>query len=741
MSTKERNPQTASGELLLGDESRDYAGASGEQRGQRRSTTARLWEPTALEGFVEGEIFGVLAPEKPEVTAEQVHAIRGFFKSVRSGIPPAAVGRTAIKLRERATLMGDVGGYVMLRLVDEYERRKTEIVRREGTAAVQHARHLEVRFDALGEPSVRVKVDEERGARALEHLVGGIYNFFAPVVDDGGRDDQVWWMASELLHVHYLVWRTQDVLRERWGLSLGDESGAAAGGSNTCAPTGEEVSAAVAEGMPHSADAYDEALMGRDGELYLTLAQFLAQDYLRALEPGLRGVADVDLEQLIGVEISGETGTLPLLPTKDDHRNTLSAHVFNELRAALAAKQFYRDENSPWPVASLGRTKKIGHAIMRPRETDSGLLDPEQVEHWAAEMHRQRKRLSDLDADVLDALTAAWLYRGASHPQGLARIDVDEILDLRELGHQTNARGYGRGYHPEQRRRIAEAVAHIENIFLDMGEMEVSRRVNGQLIKDRERTHSRAFVVTDVHESLQPRLDGYSQPVGFTFRPGSVFGHFLTDPGRQVMLQSAQALRYHETQQVWEKRLARELPFHWRVDAQKPLHYMEPIRVHRLLRMINKDLEGWKPHRIRARLEKALDTLKDDGVIAGWQYEPGTFVDEHEISRKRRHAAWLSSGVVVEPPDVIKEDCDRKAEAAQRRRSRKRTVALPSGEEGLPSLAERLKAKRKEKGISQMVMAEKLGISQAFYSNVERGKKTPNKALRGKIESWLKHHS
>ncbi len=91
MSTKERNPQTASGELLLGNESRDYAGASGEQQGQRRSTTARLWEPTALEGFVEGEIFGVLAPEKPEVTAEQVHAIRGFFKSVRSGIPPAAV--------------------------------------------------------------------------------------------------------------------------------------------------------------------------------------------------------------------------------------------------------------------------------------------------------------------------------------------------------------------------------------------------------------------------------------------------------------------------------------------------------------------------------------------------------------------------------------------------------------------------------------------------------------------------
>lgn len=727
----ERNPETVSGDRGSGGMSGGYT-----VQGGGGSATARLWEPDALEGLVEGEVFGILAPERPEVSAQRGRAIRAFFRSVRAGVPPAAVGRTAHKLRERGNLMGDVASCVMLRLVEEYERRKTETVRRDGTAAVQHARHLEVRFGGSGEPSVRVKVAEEPGARALGHLVGGIYDFFSPVVENGGRDERVWWTASELLHVHYLVWRTQDVLRERWGRDLGDPSESSTGtGSGAGAPSGDEVSAAVAEGVPSDAEAFDEALMDRDGELYLTLAQFLAQDYLRALETGVGWVPDVDLEQLVGVEVGAEKGTLPLLPTRDDHRDTLSAHVFNELRAALAARRFRRDENSPWPVAPLGRTKRIGHAIMRPRETDSGLLDPEQVEHWAAEMHRQRKRLSDLDADVLDALTAAWLYRGPSHPQGLARIDVDEILDLRELGNKTNARGYGRGYHPDQRRRIAEAVAHIENIFLDMGEMEVHRRVNGKVKQVRERTHSRAFVVTDVHESLQPRLDGYAQPVGFTFRPGEVFGHFLTEPGRQVMLQSAQALRYHETQQIWEKRLARELPFHWRVDAHKPLHYLQPLRVHRLLRMVNTDLEGWKPYRIRERLEKALNTLGSDGVIAGWQYDPGTYVDAREISRKRRHGAWLSSGVVVEPPDVVKEDCDRKAEAAQKR-IRKRGAALP-GKNDAASLGESLKARRKEKKLSQLVAADRLGISQAFYSNLERGKKSPNAGLRAKIESWL----
>jgi DNA-binding XRE family transcriptional regulator len=116
----------------------------------------------------------------------------------------------------------------------------------------------------------------------------------------------------------------------------------------------------------------------------------------------------------------------------------------------------------------------------------------------------------------------------------------------------------------------------------------------------------------------------------------------------------------------------------------------------------------------RTRLEKALDTIQHDGVMAAWQYA-------------QEHADWPKSTVLIEPPEAIREQYQH---LEQLEAPRRRQGLAPD------ALGARLKRRRHALGLSQLQAAEQLGLHQGHFSRLERGQVTPSPAVRKRLDTW-----
>jgi predicted XRE-type DNA-binding protein len=339
-------------------------------------------------------------------------------------------------------------------------------------------------------------------------------------------------------------------------------------------------------------------------------------------------------------------------------------------------------------------------------------------------MWQQREALSDLDADALDALSALWLYQ-ARTPQEDAVADIDELLALRGLRAKRGGQGRRGGYMPEQRTAMLQTLNHLQNLWLDMSALEVydvTRTGTRRRTRTRQAIQSRAFTITDLFG--QTRLDGGFDVEKFLFRPGTVFAHFLFGPGRQTALLAAQALRYDPYRQTWEKRLARYLSYQWRCKAHDG-RYWQPFRVATLLAAVGTELDTRKPSRTREHLEKTLDTLLQDHVIAAWQYDRW---DEACTGSRGWAPHWLQTTLLIEPPEVI---ADTYHHIEQHEAPQQKGLAP------MPALGERLKHHRKTLGLSQIQAAEQIGIDQGYLSRLERGKARYSADTQKRILHWL----
>jgi DNA-binding XRE family transcriptional regulator len=417
---------------------------------------------------------------------------------------------------------------------------------------------------------------------------------------------------------------------------------------------------------------------------------------------------------------------------EDNHLRVMNADHYHALREALYLNTFAHVEGQPWPTADLRPAGVQGQAILRPPAADSGMAVPiEQVEHWARAMWRQQKELSDLDADALDALCAIWLYQ-ARTAGDRAVADIDGLLAMR--GIQPRQREYGGrkriGYEKEQREEMMRAVAHIQNLWINVGEAATQ--------DDRSRAptrvvQSRAFVVTDRVGQIDP--NGEMVDIErFVFRPGEVFAHYLMGPGSQTALLSARALKYDPYRQVSEKRLARFLSWQWRTSGTSD-HQTRLYRVQTLLDAVGKSTDIRYPHRTRDRLEKALDTLKDDAVIAAWHY---TGWDEDVVTKRGWLGHWLASTVLIEPPRVVQESRTPSTLAPVRPGQPGIGHSIPVAE-----LMARVRERRQELKLSQALAAAALGVTQSYFSKLERGAagdKQISADLKQRLIAWLQEH-
>jgi len=125
--------------------------------------------------------------------------------------------------------------------------------------------------------------------------------------------------------------------------------------------------------------------------------------------------------------------------------------------------------------------------------------------------------------------------------------------------------------------------------------------------------------------------------VAWRYRPGDWLTPFLERPNRQTVVFPQQALRYDPYRQTWEKRLARYLTFHLRMDAKNARPLVRQVGL--LLDELHLPCDWQHPERMRLRFEAALTRLVTDRVIGGWRYTDAA---------KQRLAALPTRGWLVE---------------------------------------------------------------------------------------------
>ncbi len=557
--------------------------------------------------------------------------------------------------------------------------------------------HIRLVKNEYGQPTINITPSALK--RALNHLEKRTRKL---LLEPGILEEMAEWLEGNLA-----AWAIMDLIEIKGGeeavFSLGDE----------------DFDKALK-------DCYEKRIeSGSYDYLFHIYTQDLAKNILEALD--LPNATLEDLESILGLKPSLEVEEyqLPARPfPKGGLLSVPSPPHYHALREALATADFHEQDGKDWPTAKLDKGGARGTAELRPVAVDENpLMPPEEVEALQREMWRQRDELSDLDADVLDALSAIWIQQAKS-PESAAVCNVDKLLEMRGLKPKLGGQGRRGGFRPEQRAEIIKALSHIQNIWVNMAEIDVYEdTASGRRKRTRQAIQSRVFVITDRMGQL--KLDGNMDVRAFIFRPGAVFARYLMGPGRQVALLSAKALQFDPERQQWEKRLARYLSWQWRARAQHG-NFLQPYRVSTLLEAVKVEANSRYGGRLRERLEKALDSLHREGIIGAWQYEGW---EEPDAENRRWFRHWLDAKVLIEPPDAI---------LSHYRKLGDTTEQANSGPVA-DMLGEKLREARRRRGLTLAQAAEELGISPSHLSLLERGRrgKKLDPALSKRLQQWL----
>jgi DNA-binding XRE family transcriptional regulator len=405
--------------------------------------------------------------------------------------------------------------------------------------------------------------------------------------------------------------------------------------------------------------------------------------------------------------------------------------LYYRFRDSLAKSDFTIPAGESWPTANLttGNRKLMSIVQLRPDPVNiEPYLSSSETIAWQQRMKQNVIDMDDITADVMDIVATIWL-RKASHPEDIVTVTADDILGFRGLKPQKNGAGRRGGYKGEWRRKIARHIEILANTWIVVTEMDVTEEIEGKKGRQRKRIkwqgESKAWVVENNFEQVTAK--GKNSYV-WRVRPGIIFSKFLFGAGRQTALISQKALVYHPINQQWEKRLTRYLSWQWR-NRQRMGDYLVPFKIETLLNAANKKVSKHNPVQTKERLEKALDTLQDDHVITGWQYES---VNEDMVGSKGWWNEWLNWKVIIEPPQDIMDHYGK-----IRKIMIKNTKTHPTGRHDRNGfMGQVIKKVRLKMGLSQMQAAEEIGVNQSTVSRVERGELT-NGRTKYLIKKWL----
>ena len=459
-----------------------------------------------------------------------------------------------------------------------------------------------------------------------------------------------------------------------------------------------------------------------------------AEGFLRAIKEGK--VAHLaEAAEASGKPFQGET--LHYLPS-------ISSTLFHETQKIIATgSESFKDPNEEhrWHHAPIKRKNVHALALMRPTEKDlrdpEEFLDEESIRLWQERMGAEVKKLNDETADVLDGIISIYLDK-VRDPRDGVWVKTKELLRLRGIRPHRK-----RGFKSEDKKRVALNIHRLSRLFIRVYEAEWEEVV---MREGRKRTVLRRGQVEDndtgkrfVESAIlhvggragTELLWGEVEYDAWFISLGPQLAPYLLGPGRQVALLSRKALEFDPIRQKFEKRLTRYLSWVWRIRAASG-DILKPFKVRTLYEEVKLQDMKRKPGMRMARMEKALDTLQDAGIIASWQYEDGYNPDGN-------FERWSNTDVYIEPAEIHKTQAEK--------------IALPEGKPKatIPTCTfdhARLRTFRRNRNLTQLQAVEELQImldkrrvksplSRPLYALVEGGKRKPSAPLEKILADWV----
>ena len=397
--------------------------------------------------------------------------------------------------------------------------------------------------------------------------------------------------------------------------------------------------------------------------------------------------------------------------------------AYQNVREALYKKSFRSDETNPWPTTPLYKGNMEGVVQFKPPFFDDDWqagLPVDQAWHEA-------ESVSDLDVDVFDALCSVFLSR-ASHSKDAVEVYFDELLQMRGLKAKLGGEGRRGGYEQKQRRQVLESLTRIQSLWIEIEKAVIY--VKGRPVE--MKLQGRTFLFKD-RNGQECRISELADEKKIYFTIDDVFSRYLYGSGRQIAILPIKALHYNPHHRTWEKRLARYVSWRWRTQARKG-DYLQPNKIATLLHAIGEDINERTPSRTRDRLEKALDTLHEDGIIGGWYYDHKW--DEKVAETRGWYRLWKNASIIIEPPAIITEQY----QSIQKRKKAKPSSGTLMPLSSLNLLGQQLRLVRNHLELTLNQAAEEIGVSPSYLSHIECGSKHPSEKIQLSITKWIQRY-
>lgn len=427
------------------------------------------------------------------------------------------------------------------------------------------------------------------------------------------------------------------------------------------------------------------------------------------------------LEKLLAEQTN--TQPIPGSQSVSGYIHVMNNVAYQNVREALYKNMFCSDETNPWPTTPLYKGNMEGVVQFKP---------PFFADDWQAglpvdQAWREAEGVSDLDVDLFDALCSVFLSR-ASHSKDLIEVYFDELLQMRGLKAKLGGEGRRGGYEQKQRRQVLESLSRIQSLWIEIEKAVIY--VKGRPVE--MKLQGRTFLFKD-SAGKECRISELSEEKKVYFTIDDIFSRYLYGSGRQIAILPIKALHYHPHHRTWEKRLARYVSWRWRTQARKG-DYLQPNKVATLLNAIGEDINERTPSRTRDRLEKALDTLHEDGIIGGWHYDHKW--DETIADSRGWYRTWRNAAIIIEPPAVITEQY----QSIQKRKKTKHSQGSLMPMSSLNLLGQQLRLMRSQLGLTLSQVAEEIGVSPSYLSHIECGSKHPSDKIQLSLTKWIQRY-
>lgn len=403
-----------------------------------------------------------------------------------------------------------------------------------------------------------------------------------------------------------------------------------------------------------------------------------------------------------------------------------------------------------------------GEKVLRKEYPNGGvstaLIRPlDETDAMNAQLQQQvLERFGPFTADVTLAVIATMCDpRNKEFPlKAPVLVTTDRILEYKKFQQRGERR-------EEMERRVEQAMQDIQRLCLDFDRVKVDSRKAVTLRNDR------LFYASEVIREQQ-LVDGTWIVIekGWRVTPGNWQFEFMNPTQRLWFSHGARGImELSNSDKRPVDQLAKLLWMNLLICPTGTWHLNEPrvVDIEPLLQRIgvlpepdSRDKNWYRD--LRDNFDTALDKLAQMGVLFEWHYLPGcpplldatpgaallwlasqlSFTDPAAVAAaEREHLPDHAKKRAALADQAREVRAARKSKGYRRKRKAKEQAQLPIPEPTGTLSAAELKQWRNERGIQQAEMARRLGVTQQYFSYMERGKRAITAELTKKLQAMM----